>query len=713
MMYRTTTDVLDLAQELFEAKKFKDVIKALGEIDQSTISPEENAHLNLLFVESNLSRGNYELDTELKMALDYYKRSQDDEKFARAKHLHGWLLMARGNNFDAREVLLESYAMYKRHELLPQQARVSNRLGHVFFQLGDMRTCKLYLERCAKIFEELDEPEKMLAISANLALNYSLQGNISDALDGFSKIKRQVLQSTRRRKGTFYIQSSFPLAMRGEIKAAGTTIDQALQYIDDFADLRASYFLFRGWIYFLDSNYSEARNCLMEALELADKIAPNSGLMAHIKRQLGETLMKLGDPVGALAYTEDALAIAKKLLERWDIAACYRNLGELEAKKGNHVKSRDWYKKAIDLFTLIKAHYELALTQYMAATSGVVGNSEKQAWLYLAREYFEREKVTGYVNKIKAESNDVPVLPRLTSDRDGAQPVNIVTTNDDMKRLISMAEHVAASEMSVLLTGATGTGKDLFARHIHNHSGRSGRFVSINAAAIPDSMVESELFGHRRGAFTNADRDKVGLIEVAHNGTLYLNEIADASKELQAKLLDVLENHKIRRLGETKERPVAFRLVAATNHDLGQLIDNGKFRIDLYHRLGEVPLSLPSLRDRLDDIRVLLTHFLSVAGVTVDEAAPDFNRLVKSLMLRDWPGNVRQLEAEAKRLALLSDGHVSRMLVYASRGKPSERDQLFELLQQTDWNRREVARKLGVSDTTIRRKIKKFRLNNN
>jgi transcriptional regulator with PAS, ATPase and Fis domain len=264
--------------------------------------------------------------------------------------------------------------------------------------------------------------------------------------------------------------------------------------------------------------------------------------------------------------------------------------------------------------------------------------------------------------------------------------------------------------MSVLLTGPTGTGKDMFARYIHHHSRRRGRFVPVNTAAIPESMIESELFGHCRGAFTNADRDKTGLIEVADNGTLYLNELADASRELQAKLLDVLENHKIRRVGETRERDVAFRLIAATNHDLNELIAEGKFRVDLFHRLNEMPITLPPLNQRLDDIGPLLIHFFANAGVVVKRNDTDFKKLVKLMARRDWSGNVRQLEAEAKRLALLSGGITANMVAMVSTNEPSEHDRLLELLRESGWNRREVARKMGVSDTTIRRKMKKYNI---
>jgi transcriptional regulator with PAS, ATPase and Fis domain len=704
-------DVLKQAEELLEAKKFKDIIEFLGEIDSPSISPEEKALYNLYFVEANLQLGNKNVKAELDYILDFYTPNGDGEKFAWAKHLHGWFLIATGDNFNAREPLLESYISYRRLNLQVKEARVLNRLGFLCFQLGDFDSAQHYLYQCLGIYGELKDEVRRLIIRFNLASLYIFRGDLARAIEDYSWIgSRIVAEWGSRNIGTMYIQASVPLALRGDYAQARKTLDKALTFIKDYAYERGSYFAFSGKLLYLENSFVEARKTQLEGIKLVRQIAPDTALMSQLKRQLAETLIELGEVDQAVAATNEAMSIATKLNEHYELAGCYRNLGQLEAHQGNSEKAREWFNKAIERYKKMTARYDLALTRYKAASSGIFQGGERQALLYLAREYFKSEKVTRYVDRINNQLNGVPVAPRLKPDRSQTRSLRIVTINGEMKRLVSMVEHVAPSDISVLLTGATGTGKDLFARYLHHVSGRSGSFVSINAAAIPDSMVESELFGHRRGSFTNADRDKAGLIEVAHNGTLYLNEIADASKELQAKLLDVLESRKVRRLGETKERQVGFRLIAATNHDLNSLVSEGRFRIDLYHRISEVPLSLPVLGDRPEDIRPLMVHFLSLAGVAVDDKNSDFQRLVKLLVKRDWPGNVRQLEAEAKRLTLLSGGDVSRMLQFISRYRPSERDQLLEILREAGWNRREAARKLGVSDTTIRRKIRKYNL---
>jgi transcriptional regulator with AAA-type ATPase domain len=710
MTYRTITDVLNLAEELFEAKKFKEVLDALGGIDYNSISPEDRARCNLFNVEANYYLGNFDIEPQLNEALDYYKRSRDDEKFARSKYLKGHLLMMKGEYIDAREELIEAFTMYRRHDRLWDMALVSNLLGRLCFQLGDLEAAENHIKKSIDIYRQLGDTVSRIQVSGNLSTIYCFGGYLTRSIEISSSIATQACNRTPRSIASFLIQFSIPNYLKGDYKSAHELMDKSLKYIEDTADLQAIYLEARGEAYYFEGRYEEAREVLVKAHEMTEKAAPKGTLMANIKELLSRSLIDLNELDAAGRLNEEVYEIAEKINERPMIAAYYRNRGRLEALKGNAADSREWFRKSIILYSAIKTRFELSLARYQAAMSGVFPPGERHAFLYLAREYFESEDVGYMVKKINTEINNFQIMPRAIPDWTRAKLPRIVTVNDEMKRILSMAEHIAPSDMSVLLTGATGTGKDMLARYIHHHSGRTGRFVSINAAAIPDSMVESELFGHRRGAFTNADRDKVGLIEVAHDGTLYLNEIADASKELQAKLLDVLENHTIRRLGETKEREVAFRLIAATNHDLTRLIDDGKFRVDLYHRISEVPFSLPPLAERKDDIPVLLAHFLTLAGVEVDTENADFQSLARLLSEREWPGNVRQIEAESKRLALLSRGDAAAMPQFVSSHKLSERDQLYDLLRQTNWNRREVARKLGVSDTTIRRKIRKFKL---
>ena len=219
--------------------------------------------------------------------------------------------------------------------------------------------------------------------------------------------------------------------------------------------------------------------------------------------------------------------------------------------------------------------------------------------------------------------------------------------------LMAEAETVAATELAVLVQGETGTGKELVARALHETSGRRGRFCAINCAAIPPALIESELFGFKRGAFTGADRDKVGLVKAANGGTLMLDEIGDMPLDAQAKVLRMIESRKVQPLGATESEPFDVRLVCATHRDLASLVESGGFRGDLYARIHGYSVRLPALRERKEDIYLLASHFIAKAGRPREK--PSFDLMV-SLCQYDWPYNVRELEAAIRRAVAVSSG---------------------------------------------------------
>jgi DNA-binding NtrC family response regulator len=297
-------------------------------------------------------------------------------------------------------------------------------------------------------------------------------------------------------------------------------------------------------------------------------------------------------------------------------------------------------------------------------------------------------------------------------------------------RLRGLLDRLADAEEPVLLTGETGTGKEVAARYLHARSRRAAApFVAVNMATLPRELIESELFGHARGAFTGAERRKPGLLEEAGEGTLFLDEIAELPTEHQAKLLRVIETRTFRPVGENLERPFAARLVAATNRTLRAEVRAGRFREDLYYRLQVLPLEVPPLRERPDDVLPILDHWLATVG-RADLALADDARAV--LLAHDWPGNVRELVNLARRLALFAEGGrvdaalVRRMLaanpfaaaaVPASPAPPTaespeelsleavERRHIERLLARHQ-NITRVAQILGINRRTLQRKLK-------
>lgn len=233
----------------------------------------------------------------------------------------------------------------------------------------------------------------------------------------------------------------------------------------------------------------------------------------------------------------------------------------------------------------------------------------------------------------------------------------IIASSAGMKEAISLAERVAPHPTTVLITGDSGTGKELIARLIHDASGRPGAFVPVNCGAIPENLLESELFGHTKGSFTGATGDRIGLFEEADRGTLFLDEIGELPAQLQVKLLRVLQEGEIRRVGESQSRKVNVRILAATARDLEAETQSGDFRTDLYYRLNVLRVHLPPLRHRPDDVSILARHFLTTyserLGVSVTAFEP---AAMKMLQAYAWPGNVRELQNVVERLVVLSNG---------------------------------------------------------
>lgn len=306
---------------------------------------------------------------------------------------------------------------------------------------------------------------------------------------------------------------------------------------------------------------------------------------------------------------------------------------------------------------------------------------------------------------------------------------NIIAASPGMLELLAMVRRVADSPASVLLTGESGTGKDLIAHALHFQSRRAqAPFIPINCAALPDNLLESELFGYVRGAFTDARQSKAGLFQAAHGGTLFLDEIGEMAPALQAKLLTAIESKRVRPLGATSEVTVDVRVVAATNADLESAIENGRFRQDLFYRLSAFVLHLPPLRERREDIPLLIKHFLSRAAAEAGHKSPKIApEAMERLVNYPWPGNIRELQNAVQRaVTLCGDNCVMRRDLPAKisgvetqadgfsadsafAGRPTlaqlERDYIQFILASVAGNKTEAAAILGIDRRTLHRKL--------
>jgi len=451
----------------------------------------------------------------------------------------------------------------------------------------------------------------------------------------------------------------------------------------------------------------------------------------NIRRYLGRSLAKEGFDVSTAQYGKEGLNILVR--KHMDIVLLDLNLPDV-----NGLSILREMKK-IDVQSLV-----IIITAYGDIVSAVEA-MKLGAYDYITKP-FELDDITIVVNKalkLIGLENRIQLLER---QMDRYQDGELVSRSKKMNDLLEYVNLVANTSATIMLYGETGTGKELIAKMIHKNSGRAdGPFVTIDCTAIPDNLLESELFGHEKGAFTGAIVQKRGLFEVAHEGTVFLDEIGELSLQLQAKILRVLETSQFRRVGSDKYLQSDIRVVAATNRDLKQLIEEERFRSDLYYRLNVVPIDLPPLRERKEDIFPLIEYFTQLFNKKIGRNISNVsNEALKLMIDYDWPGNIRELRNVIEHIVIVCHNDIISVedLPSEIRGVPHtapigidgtiedkqenlpdfrqakkelmdrfEKGYLNIVLQRNDWNISACARELKMQRSSLQRLIRKHGLN--
>jgi len=370
----------------------------------------------------------------------------------------------------------------------------------------------------------------------------------------------------------------------------------------------------------------------------------------------------------------------------------------------------------------------VVMTAYGTIDNAVAAMKEGAFDYLIKGSGFSADVLVSTVNRafLAPESSVHPTSHSSQQTQSLGEKKRIVTQNDEMKKLLKFAENVAFSKSTVLIMGETGTGKELFARYIHQCSPRSEKpFMAVNCAALPEGLLESELFGHEKGSFTGATENKEGKFELANHSSLLLDEVTEMSMSLQAKLLRVLQEHEVDKIGGRTPIPVDVRVIATSNRDIRKRIQDQEFREDLYYRLNVVPLNLIPLRERIDDISVLtenfIQHFCEENGQSPIKIDPATLTLLKKYR---WPGNIRELGNIVERSCIMCQGDTmlpshlffDEELHSKDKGVPRlsgtiyemEKELIMQTLEEVNGNKTKAADSLGISIRTLRNKLNEY-----
>lgn len=384
----------------------------------------------------------------------------------------------------------------------------------------------------------------------------------------------------------------------------------------------------------------------------------------------------------------------------------------------------EWISKLHGTFPQVKI---IIITAYGEINLAV--EAMKRGAIDFVTKPWEYEKIQVSVSNAVKLARSEKEIQRLETKQQGlkqhlvAKSDQVIAESSEMKQVLKMVEKVSGTDANVLLLGENGTGKGLMAKLVHEMSPRAGEvFMSVDLGSITESLFESELFGHKKGAFTDAREDRMGRFEAADGGTIFLDEIGNLTPQMQSKLLTVIQNRELTRVGENKPRSFDVRIVAATNAKLEEMIERGEFREDLFFRLNTIELDLPPLRERLADIGPMVEHFIAKFCKKYAQSQPKMGTdTLEKLKKYHWPGNIRELEHAVERAVILSDGvrlvpedfNLRKQLksdgfIVTTNLEELERITIERVIKKNEGNMSKVAQELGIGRTTLYRKLEKY-----
>lgn len=643
----------------------------------------------------------------------------------------GSILQSIGESKEAEKAFRDSESIFRRNDNSEGQCRALNLLAGLFFKQNDYRNSLTVLMDAIGIARKLGDRRKLAFMMGNIGRIHTFTGNFSEALNhlqinlDLSDELADEVEIVRAHLSIAYLH-----IQQADYGKAEDALKLALPLIKQLSARREEviYLTYLGELSYLSGRLDEGRKALERAIDLAEAVAPGATLGARAMRHMAELLVLKNNHRHARRYVSRAMVIMKEAGIKAEIGALRKLKGMIAEADGRRSEGRDHFVKALGILDESGVRFEKVGALIASGRSQLFNQRQRLVYLFRAEEYFTRvglktrlQEVERLIDSLESTTTSTPIVAGVMENM---PEVGFLTECQVIKRFIAQIDLLGRADLPVLLTGETGVGKDHMARYYHNQVRPNSPFVAINCASVPDTLLESELFGHTRGAFTGADRDKTGLFVAASGGVLFLDEIGDMPITLQTKLLGVLERRKVLPLGSTSEIEIDIKLVAATNRELDRMVEEGNFRRDLYYRLSGITFKIPPLRERKQDIPLLLNYFLAESHLG-NGNSPLPPELMRQFLAYDWPGNTRELHNKVKRLELMvemvAEGDLAELIrsLFATDPPPAksslferveqfERDLIHQAILATDGNKSEAARLLGIHEATVRTKLKRY-----
>ncbi len=644
----------------------------------------------------------------------------------------GGILQDKSELKEAEKAYRDAESLFRRNDNPEGQSRALNFLAGLFFRQNDYKNSLAALMDAIEIARRLNDKKKLAFMMGNIGRIQTFTGDLHKAklnLRANIDLSRELGDNLEVARA--YLSLGYVCIQGAEYVEAAEALDQAYPLIiaGKYRRDEVIYMTYLGELKYRSGLLEESQEILESALALADAIAPDSTLAGRVVRHLAEVHVRLNNVRTAQRLSSASWVIMEKANDRVELGALSKIKAILAERSGDRDESARLYSRAIDQLDETGVRFEKADALVAAGKSEVFSSRQRLTYLFRAEEFYsrfnlpkKREEVERLINQV--DDHGTKGATTQPGANAGALQADYVTSSPEIIAFKKQLPLIAQADLPLLLTGETGVGKDHMARYFHQLSRPDSPFIAINCASLPETLLESELFGYRKGAFTGAEANKLGLFVAANSGVLFLDEIGDMPLNLQTKLLGVLENRKVVPLGSTVPVDLDIKLIAATNKNLEEMVEAGTFRRDLYYRLSGVTFEIPPLRKRKEDIPMLLGLFMKKCNLSGHEEAIPAD-LARQFIEYDWPGNTRELYNKVKRLEVMSQLVAEGDLVELSRSifdtdMPATANSLFERVEQFErkiileallaaqGNKSEAARILGIHEATVRMKLKRY-----